>query len=137
MVDHELLARKPVVSLRATEGEFPCPVENEPVRGEARSHSLQSSALQLHHNLLEDRKQDPVLPLVRKLREVLDAQNEPAPLDPGFARRHPQRGEDLEIRSEHGGEIRIAPQPCEEATAEFSGDPMSHRQVVVRSSPQA
>ena len=46
------------------------------------------------------------------------------------ARLHFQRGEDLEIRSEDRGEIRVAPQPREEATAEFPGDPMSRRQVV-------
>ena len=46
------------------------------------------------------------------------------------ARLHLQRGQDLEIRSEGRGEIRVAPQPREEATAEFAGDPVSHRQVV-------
>ena len=43
---------------------------------------------------------------------------------------HLQRGQDLEIRSEDRGEIRVAPQSREEATAEFAGDPVSDRQVV-------
>ena len=46
------------------------------------------------------------------------------------ARRHLQGGKDLEIRSEDRGEIRVAPQPCEEATTEFAGDPVRGGQVV-------
>ena len=53
-----------------------------------------------------------------------------SPFDPSFARSYLQRGEDLEIRSEDRGEIRVAPQPREEATAEFAGDPVSDGQVV-------
>ena len=41
-----------------------------------------------------------------------------------------QRGEDLEIRPEGRGEIRVAPQACEEATAEFAGDPVGDGKVV-------
>ena len=46
------------------------------------------------------------------------------------ARRDVQRGEDLEIRSEGRGEIRVAPQLREEATPEFAGDPVGGRKVV-------
>ena len=46
------------------------------------------------------------------------------------ARSYAQRGEDLEIRSEGRGEIRVAPQPRKEPTAEFAGDPVSGRKVV-------
>jgi hypothetical protein len=36
----------------------------------------------------------------------------------------------LEIWPEGRGEIRIAPQPREEAAAEFPGDPVNHGQIV-------
>src|SRR4029077_601957 len=97
MVDNELLSRKPVVSLRATDGKFPCPVEDEFVRGEGRSCSLQPARLQVSQDLLEQRQEDPMLPLVRQSRNVLDAQDETAPLDLRFTRRHFQGGKDLEI----------------------------------------
>jgi hypothetical protein len=71
-----------------------------------------------------------VLPLIRKLREVLDAQDQVVPLDPSRARSYAQRGENLEIRSESRGKVGVSPQPCEEATPEFAGDPVGHRQVV-------
>ncbi|MGB9274680.1 MAG: hypothetical protein WCC08_05535, partial [Terrimicrobiaceae bacterium] len=80
--------------------------------------------------MLEDRKQDPVLPLVRQLREVLDAQDQALTFDPSRARSDAQRGEDLEIRAEDHGQICIAPQACEEATPEFTGDPVCGRKVV-------
>ena len=45
-------------------------------------------ALQVPQDLLEQRQEDPVLPLVRQFRDVLDAQDEAAPFDlelrPGF-----------------------------------------------------
>ena len=61
---------------------------------------------------------------------MLDAQDEPAPLDTGFAAHYLQRGQNLEIRSEDRGEIRVAPQPCEQAAAQFAGDPVGGGQVV-------
>ena len=46
LVDNELLSRKPVVSLGATDGEFSCAVEDELLTGEGRGRSLQPSGLQ-------------------------------------------------------------------------------------------
>jgi hypothetical protein len=71
-----------------------------------------------------------VLPLVGKLGNMLNAQNEAVPFDLGRARGDAQRGEDLEIRPEGRGEIRVGPQVCEEATAEFAGDPVGDGKMV-------
>ena len=98
--------------------------------GEGRSCSLQPSGLQVPQHLLEHGQENPVLPLVRQFRDVLNAQDEATPVDLDLARLHLQRGQDLEIRSEGRGKIRVAPQPRKEATAEFAGNPVSGGQVV-------
>jgi hypothetical protein len=53
MVDHELFSRKPIVSLGSADGEFPCPVQEQLVRSEGRSDSLQPARLQTSQDLVE------------------------------------------------------------------------------------
>jgi hypothetical protein len=85
VVDNELLSRKPVVPFGATDGEFPGPIEDE--LSEAKVEAVPSTPLasRSFQDLLEQRQEDPVLPLVRQFRNVLDAEDEAAPLDPVFA----------------------------------------------------
>lgn len=73
MVDNELLSRKPVISLRAADRKFPSPVESELIHGEGRSCSFQAPGLQVVKQLLEHGHENPVLPLVRRSRDVLNA----------------------------------------------------------------
>ena len=71
-----------------------------------------------------------MLPLVGQLGNMLDAHDEALPFDLGRAWGDAQRGEDLEIGPKGRGEIRVGPQLCEEATPQFTGDPVSGRKVV-------